>query len=417
MVCCILTGMRTRMWRVALIYDATMAYDLQVIGGVAAYLQEGAKWNVHIEDNTLRPHQLPDLGAWEGDGIIANLDHPNVAVAITESKLPTVGFGSGYGWYAPESHIPYFFTNNLAIARLAADHLLERGFRHFAYCGYTRTAINGWSEEREREFTERVKLRGFTCAIYGSRQRSNQSWAHIQKALCAWLVSLPKPVGLMAANDKRARQVLDACRVCGLQVPEEIAVIGVDNDEVLCRLSTPLLTSIEQGAARIGYEAAALLDRIMSGTGSAERRYVIDPEGVVTRLSTDVLPTEDPQVAKAMLFIREHACDGIKVPDVVAAAAGSRSGLEARFKNVLGRTLHTAIREVQLDRVKSLVTETNQAPKEIAASTGFKSVQHMSTLFKRAVGLPPAEYRRLIVSAVPPQAPRLVAVKKSTEKS
>jgi LacI family transcriptional regulator len=199
----------------------------------------------------------------------------------------------------------------------------------------------------------------------------------------------------MGANDNRARQVLEACRVSGLHVPEEIAVIGVDNDEILCRLSSPLLTSIEQGAERIGYEAAALLDTMMSGKTSGKMRYVIDPVGVVTRLSTDVLAVEDPQVAKAMSFIREHACDGIKVPNVVAAVAASRSGLEARFKTALGRTLHTAIRDVQLERAKSLVTETNLPPKEIAASTGFKSVQHMSSLFRQAVGLPPAEYRRM----------------------
>jgi LacI family transcriptional regulator len=391
-----LTFMLSRMRRVALIYDATMAYDLQVIGGVAAYLHEENKWNVYIAENTLKDQRLPDFASWEGDGIIANLDDPDVAMAVVKSKLPTVGFGSGYGWYAPESHIPYFFTNNQAIARLAADHLLQRGFRYFAYCGYPRTPTNGWSEEREREFTERVKEHGFPCQIYRGRHRNSRRWAQIQEDLCAWLVSLPKPVGLMGANDNRARQVLEACRVCGLHVPEEIAVIGVDNDEVLCRLSSPLLTSIEQGAERIGYEAAALLDTIMSGKKSAKRRYVIDPVGVETRLSTEVLAVGDPQVAKAMSFIREHACDGIKVPEVVAAVAASRSGLEARFKTALGRTLHTAIRDVQLERAKSLVSETNLPPKEIAASTGFKSVQHMSSLFRQAVGLPPAEYRRML---------------------
>jgi LacI family transcriptional regulator len=408
----------SRMRRVALIYDATMAYDLRVIGGVAAYLQEGTKWNVYIEENALKDQRLPDLGAWEGDGIIANLDHPNVAMAVVKSKLPTVGFGSGYGWYAPESHIPYFFTNNQAIARLAADHLLERGLRNFAYCGYPRTLINGWSEEREREFAERVRVGGFPCQIYRGRHRNSRRWVQIQRALCAWLVSLPKPTGLMAANDNRARQVLEACRVSGLRVPEEVAVIGVDNDEVLCRLSSPLLTSIEQGAARIGYEAAALLDRMISGKRSDEKRYVVDPAGVVTRLSTDVLPVEDSQVAKAMSFIREHACDGIKVPQVVAAVAASRSGLEARFKTALGRTLHTAIRDVQLERVKRLFTETNLAAKEIAASTGFKSVQHMSSLFRQAFGLPPAAYRRRVVSTFyQGQAPRQIAAKHSAENS
>ena len=412
-----LISMLSRMRRVALIYDATMAYDLRVIRGVAAYLQEGTTWNVYIEENHLKDQRLPDLGAWEGDGIIANLDHPKVALAVVKSKLPTVGFGSGYGWYAPKSHIPYFFTNNQAIATLAADHLLDKGLRSFAYCGYPRTAINGWSQERERAFSGRIHERGFACQIYRGRQRNSRRWADIQQSLGQWLVTLPKPIGLMAANDNRARHVLEACRLYRLRVPEEIAVIGVDNDDVLCRLSNPLLTSIEQGAERIGHEAAALLDRMMGGERSPNVRYVIDPEGVVTRLSTEVIPVEDPQVAKAMSFIQEHACDGIKVPDVVDAVAASRSGLEARFKIALGRTLHTAIRGVQLERVKSLITETNLAAKEIAAKAGFRSVQHMSSLFRSEVGMPPAEYRRRVASPFrPPHSARPIASKESPER-
>lgn len=390
--------MAQRIRRVALIYDATMAYDLRVMGGVAAYLQGSTQWSVYIEESALKDQRLPDLEAWEGNGIIANLDHANVALAVSKSKLPAVGFGSGYGWYAPESKIPYFFTNNEAIAGLGADHLLQKGFRNFAFCGYSRTPINGWSEERGIAFQKCVEQRGFTCITYIDRHRKIHRWAEMQKSLSAWLLALPKPVGLMAANDNRARQVLEACRECGLRVPDEVAVIGVDNDHVLCQLSSPLLSSIEQGASRVGFEAAALLDRMMIGKTPLNSRFVIEPEGVVMRLSTNVMPVEDPEVAKAMSFIRQYACDGINVHDVVAAAAVSRSGLELRFRTILGRTLHTAIRETQFERVKALITETSLAPKEIAARTGFKSVQHMSTLFKLAFGAPPAEYRRRVQS-------------------
>ena len=384
------------MRRVALIYDATLAYDLCVIRGVAAYLQRGPGWSIYIAENNLKEQRLSDLCNWGVDGVVADFDNPTVASAVVSSRLPAVGFGSGYGWYAPESRIPYFFTNNQAIARLAADHLLDRGFQNFAYCGYRRNATNGWSEERQREFTKHARARGFGCHVYRGRYWNSPRWADIQDALCAWLVSLPKPVGLMAANDNRARQVLEACRVSGLQVPDQVAVVGVDNDEVLCRLCSPLLTSIEQGAERIGYEAASLLDGIMRGKSPLKKRYVVDPVGVVTRRSSDVLRVTDPLVAKAMIFIREHACEGIKVPRVVVAANASRSGLEARFKAEFGRTLHSAILNVQLERAKSLVTETSLSPKEIAAATGFKSVQHMSSLFRRAVGLPPAAYRRTL---------------------
>lgn len=383
-----------RMRRVALIYDATVAYDVKVMSGVAAYLEERGKWNVYIEENTLKDQRLPELRSWKGHGIIADFDDPRVATAVKESKLPAVAFGSGYGWYAPESGIPYFFTNNPAVALLAAGHLLDRGLRHFAYCGYPRSPINGWSEERERAFTEAVKERGLSCRTYRGHQQTSRNWAAIQRSLRAWLESLPKPVGLMAANDYRARQVLEACRASGLRVPEELAVIGVDNDELLCQLSSPLLSSIEQGAKQIGYRAAALLDSIMSGRNPSESRFVIDPVGVVTRLSTDIVAIEDPKAAQAMAFIWEHACDGIKVQDVVNAVAASRAGLEARFKASLGRTLRVAIRDVQLERARRLISDTNLALKQVAADTGFKSVQHMTTLFAKAFGRPPAEYRR-----------------------
>ena len=388
------TSVIHNMRRVALIYDATSAYDLCVIRGVAAYLHNAPRWNVYIAGNNLKEQRLSDLSSWGVDGVVADFDNPNVARAVGLSKLPAVGFGSGYGWYAPESQIPYFFTNNQAVARLAANHLLDRGFKNFAYCGYRRNPTNGWSEEREQEFTKHTRVRGFECHIYRGHFWNSSRWADAQDAVCAWLLSLPKPVGLMAANDSRARQVLEACRVCGLRVPEQVAVIGVDNDEILCQLCSPLLTSIEQGAQRIGYEAASLLDGIMQGKLHDKKRYVIDPVGVLTRGSTDVLPVTDPQVAKAMTFIREHACEGIKVPHVVAAAKVSRSGLEASFKAELGRTLHKAIRDEQLERAKYLVMETALSPKEIAVATGFKSVQHMSSLFRKTVGLPPAEYRR-----------------------
>jgi LacI family transcriptional regulator len=381
------------MRHVALIYDATRAYDLKVMTGVAAYLQEGAGWNVYIEENSLKDQRLPDLRTWAGDGVIADFDNPRVAAAVVESKLPAVAFGSGYGWYAPESRIPYFFTNNRAIADMAADHLLDRGFHHFAYCGYPRTPINGWSEEREHAFLRRLKRRGMACSVFRGHRLPGRGWAAMQSAMREWLRALPKPLGVMAANDSRARQVLEACRAQSLRVPEEVAVIGVDNDELLCRLSSPLLTSVEQGAQRIGHHAAVLLDQIMNGRKPRRRRIVVDPEGVVTRRSTDMLAIEDPLAARAMAFIWEQAVQGIKVRDVAEAVPCSRASLETRFKAALGYSVHTAIGKVRLERARRLVRDTNLSLKQIAANTGFRSVQHMTTVFGGAFGQPPAEYR------------------------
>ncbi len=385
------------MRRVALIYDATRAYDLKVMAGVAAYLRERVSWNVYIEETTLKDQRLPVLASWHGDGVVANFDDPRVVRAVLRSRLPAVAFGSGYGWYDPDFLIPYLFTNNGGIARTAADHLLERGFRNFAYYGGVRTRINGWSVERERAFSERVRAGGGRCQVYRDRSHAGRNWAPLQRALARWLASLPKPAGLMAENDQRARLVLDSCRTAGLRVPEEVAVVGVDNDELLCQLSTPLLSSVEQGSLRIGYEAAAMLDRIMSGRKARRASTVIDPIGVVQRGSTDILAIEDRKVAEAMHYVWEHACEGIRAQDVADAVRFSRSGLDAHFKGGLGRTVRTAIRDAQLKATVRLVSDTSLSLKEIAGKTGFRSVQHMTTVFRQAFGDPPARYRRSMV--------------------
>lgn len=387
----------SRVRHVALIYDATRAYDLKVMAGVAAYLRQGAPWSVYLEETALKDQRLPKLASWHGDGIIANFDDPRVVRAVLAASLPTVAFGSGYGWYDPAFRIPYFFTNNRGIARLAADHLLDRGFRHFAFYGGIRTRINGWSVEREHAFSKRVKEKGHRCQPYRDRREAVQNWETLENALGAWLLSLPKPVGLMADNDQRARLVLEACRTVSLRVPDEVAVIGVDNDELLCQLSTPLLSSVEQGSRRIGYEAAALLDRLMSGSKPRRMKVIVDPTGTASRGSTDVLAIEDRSVAEAMRYVWEHCCDGIQAQDVAKAMGRSRSGLDSHFKSALGRTLRAAIRGAQLERAMRLIPDTALSLKEIAVKTGFKSVQHMTTLFREAFGSPPAKYRRAVL--------------------
>ncbi len=365
------------------------------MSGVAAYLQEGHQYSIFIEENALKDQRLPDLRSWEGDGIIGNFDDPGIAKLVTQAQLPVVGFGGGYGWYVAGSAIPYFYTNNKAIATLTADHLLERGFKHFAYCGYAKSPINGWSQERQHAFQSYLRKRAASFSLFDSMPRSNHNWATLQRSLGDWLRKLPKPLGVMAANDNRGRQILEACRAYDIAVPDEVAVVGVDNDELLCRLSSPPLSSVEQGAKGLGYAAAALLDQMIQGRTSRKRHYIFDPTTVVTRQSTDILAIDDPKVAQAMAYIREHSSKGIKVPQVVSAVAISRSGLETRFASALGYSIHTAIGRTKLERVRGLVSETDLPLKQIAAETGFKSVQHMTTLFVREFGRTPGRYRRI----------------------
>ena len=384
------------MWHVALIYDATNAYNLKVMAGVAEYLHEKGNYNVYIEANALKDQRLPNLGSWDGDGIIANFDHPKVAKAVIRAKLPAVAFGSGYGWYTRTSHIPYFSTNQPMVARLAADHLFERGLRNFAYCGYMRTAINGWSEERERAFVNSLGERGFCCHIYHARHKTARHWTSLQQSLASWLLSLPRPVGVLAANDDRAHHILEACRTAQLRVPADVAVIGVDNDELLCQLTSPSLSSIQQAARRMGYEAAACLERLMSGKRRRKQRTVFDPMGLVARQSTDMVTIDDPAVARAAKYIQQNACIGINVSKVVSEAAISRSGLQTRFRTKMGCTIHEAIRRVQLHEAQRLLADTKIPIKQIATNVGFRSVQYMTRIFGDAFHQTPARYRRAI---------------------
>ena len=386
--------------RIALVYDARSAYDLKVMAGVAVYLQANRhqpSYSVYIvEQSTLKDWPPAHMRAWHGDGIIADVDDPAVAYCVGQCHLPTVAFGCGSRETIRESAIPYFHTNSKAIARVAADHLLERGFRSFGYCGYAPARGTGWSQEREHAFVDYVRRQGGSCAVFRERRRPAHEWAATEPGLSEWLWRLPKPVGVMAAHDDLGRHVLEACRAYDLRVPQEVSVIGVDNNELLCLLSTPALSSVEQGARGLGYRAAMLLDELILSRGARPRQghFTVDPVAVVTRCSTDVLAITDAKVAQAMTFIQEHACERIKVPQVAASVAIPRSGLEKRFASVLGSTIRTAIKRAQLERTRRLVLETDLPLKQIAGETGFRSVPHMTTLYVCAFGVTPARHRR-----------------------
>ena len=241
-----------------------------------------------------------------------------------------VGVGGGFGWYRPQDRLPYFVTDSQAIASLAAAHLIERGFTRLAYCGLPATRINGWSRIRAAAFQDRGARRAW-LATPSPATMAPPAVAAIADRAFGLDRRVPKPIGLLACDDARARHVLEACRSLGVLVPEQVAVMGVDNDEVICELTDPPLTSVDQGAHRLGHQAAATLDQMMCGQRVARRCHYTLPEHVVSRLSTDVLAMDNADIANAVRFIRQHACEGIRVTDVVAAVGLSRSTLERQF--------------------------------------------------------------------------------------
>ena len=371
--------------QVAILIETSNAYARGLLQGVVHYIREHRPWSFHLMEQGRGDDPPPWLAGWKGDGIIARIETPRIARAVVRTGLPAVDLSAAR--LVPE--LPWVETDDEQIARLAADHLLERGFTRFAFCGDARF---NWSVWRERLFAARLRAAGHGCACYRTAGPPGDVAAEA-RSLARWLRGLPKPVGIMAGYDIRGQQVLDACRREGLLVPDEVAVIGVDNDTLLCELSSPPLSSVIPNAHGAGYEAAAVLDRLMTGKRVPAVARLIAPLGIAERQSTDVLAVDDRAVARAVQYIRDHACEGIKVGDVLRSVPLSRRVLEQRFQRLLGHTPREEILHVRLNRVKQLLAETDLPLYLVAERTGFEHAEYLSVLFKRETGKTPSAYR------------------------
>jgi LacI family transcriptional regulator len=378
---------------VALIINANKYYDRGIVKGVADYARKTGRWSVYFEDDPLT--KTPNLRAWAGDGIIADLEDEAVVKAIAGVKAPVVGIAGGGGVAARAKVSYYVDSDDRQIGRLAADHLLERGFRRFAYVGLPRTPINPWVHARQQAFVEHVDAAGCDCSVFIGRFRTARRWEALQKEMVAWLKKLRPPIGLMACDDLRARHVLEACRRARISVPEAIAVIGVDNDELVCDLAAPPLSSVVQNTHGIGAEAAALLDQLMRGRRPKSKWRIVPPLSVACRQSTDITTMEDTLVATAVRFIRENVSRRIQVDDVLDHVAVSRTGLDQRFKQQLGRTVHQEIDRVRLKLARELLRSTDLPLDAIAARAGYIHAQYMSAVFRRSLGRTPGQDRAM----------------------
>ena len=371
---------------VALLIETSNAYARGLLKGIVAYVREHRPWSIHLPEQGRGDTPPSWLPRWEGDGIIARIENATIARAVLKSGLPVVDVSAARA----VPGVPWVETDDRVIARMAAEHLWQRGFRQLAFCG---DSSFNWSNWRRDHFVEFAAERGCTCHVFDSSGR-RAAHARQQQRLAEWIRRLPKPVGVMACYDVRAQQLLDVCRDIDVAVPEDVAVIGVDNDELLCDLSTPPLTSVIPNTFRTGYEAAALLDRLLAGAPVTPEPHLIPPLGIEVRESTDVLAMEDREVAAAVRFIREHACDGINVGDVLKAVTLSRRVLESRFRSRLGRTPHEEIVRLKLERVKQLLAETDLSIAAVAERAGFEHAEYLSAAFKQLVGCSPSTYRR-----------------------
>jgi LacI family transcriptional regulator len=295
----------------------------------------------------------------------------------------------------PHLTFPFIGADNKAVARLAGRHLLQRGFRHFGLCWYRRGYHRGFDVRQEyfRQCVEKVAS-SYSQFILRRGDLRSPSWEKEQDRIVEWLVSLPKPVGILAVNDDCGLQVLDACRRAGLGVPDQVAVIGCENDEYACSLSIPPLTSVDLNSERVGYEAAVLLERLMADKPAPKRLPEIEPLGVIARRSTDVLATDDAEVVRAVRFIRSNACRSITAMDVVEHVKIPRTTLQFRVRKVIGCTIHQEIKRVQIARAKELLSSTNMPIKRVARESGFTNVQYFTRVFHQATGETPATFKR-----------------------
>jgi LacI family transcriptional regulator len=390
-----------RLRHVLLLVDTSRAYGRGLVRGAALYNREHGHWTISFKPHGLDDPPPPWLREAQADGILVRIGHQEMARAILKTGVPAVDLRGVVGG----SGIHSVGVDNREVARLAAEHFLERGFTRFGFCGLPR-GVHPHMDELCDQFVAQVTRAGYSCDVFAahlgprpgeaweSQQSRTAQWRDQQHGIARWVQTLPKPVAVMACHDDRALQVLEACRRVNVLVPEHVAVISTDNDEYLCELANPPLTSIDENPARVGYEAAALLDRIMKGETPPKTRLLIPPRGVVTRQSTDLLAIEDPYVARALRFIREHACEGIRPRDVVTQGSLSRVAIAARFKAAVGHTMGAEIQRVQIRLVEELLTRTDLPIKQIARRAGFQYVEYMTRLFRRLTGQTPGKSRK-----------------------
>lgn len=378
--------------KVMLLLEKSRAYSRGLLHGIAKYSRLRGPWMFYEEPpfymnagGEKRP--LNQLKDWEVDGII--MRDTEKTQRIVSMGVPTVVADLREEF----SGSPIITTDDLAIGKIAAEYLLKLGLGHFAFSGFDGIF---WSEGRRDGFVKTIEQAGFEVSFYKQpRSRTKRLPANELIFMADWLKSLQKPGGLMACNDERARHIVDACKIAGLHVPEQIAVVGVDNDELVCDFSNPPLSSVALNLERSGYEAAELLDELMTHkVEPAEQKIIVQPVRIVPRQSTDILAIDDDNVAKAVRFIRQNAKNRIQVSDVVNAVDVSRSNLERRFRKMLGSSLLDEIRRVRTEQAAQMLVETNLSIKQVSLALNFPRIEHFSRFFRQEKGMSPLAYRK-----------------------
>jgi len=375
--------------RIALLLDRSLSFVRGVIRGVRVYAADKPNWV--LRDGPPRLQLVSHVRDWKPHGIIAGLVLPRVAQELVRIGKPLVDTAHTL----PGLGVPTVDVDHAAVGRLAAEYFLDRKFRHFGFFG-SESAV--YSRIRESTFRERLADGGHSVSSCHSEYLADLSTATLWKKSAQktrrWLRGLPKPVAILCSDDTPARSLADACAQIGLDVPEDVALLGAGNDDLECSLSPPSLSSVATPSQRIGYEAAGLLDRLMSGEAWPGEPVLVSPLHVVTRHSTDIMAIEDETVLAALQYIRRHAWDQMRVADLAHEIAVGRRLLERRFRAILRRSVLEEINRVRVQRAKELLTDTHLPITAVAAQSGFPGARRLDVVFGKLTGVSPTAYRR-----------------------
>ncbi|MBI1934012.1 MAG: DNA-binding transcriptional regulator [Ignavibacteriales bacterium] len=373
--------------KVILLLESSRAFGRDLLFGIGKYSRINGPWSFYWEPRGLKS-SIPHLSKWKADGII--MRNSLIKKELLDLKLPTIL--ALHDTNRP-ANMPAICTNSESISRLAANHLIDIGLKNFAFCGYDDIE---WSNDRKYYFKKIIEEAGFNIFLYNQVTHVKQiSWQQEQINMRKWIQSLPKPIGIMACNDDRGQQVLEVCKSLSINVPEEIAVTGVDNDALICDLSDTPLTSVCLNTEQAGYAAAEQLDHMMNEKQKNFNDIIVLGTHIVQRQSTNILAVNDKEVAEAIKFIRNNAKNKIQIKDVVKQTCLGKRSLENRFKKTLHRTINQEIRRVRTEMIKQMLLETNLSISEITSMFDFTSIEHIARYFRKENGQSLIQFRKI----------------------
>jgi len=378
--------MPARIPQVAILVDTSRSYGRDIVRGIRRYVAEHGPWSLYLEPRDLRS-SFPDwLKNWSGDGILSRTVDEVMLRQLKATKLPVVELRTT----VLKHSFPFVGMDNSVVGTRVAEHFRHRGFQRFA-CALD--VSEAFFIERSERFAQAVHDFGFDCPVFQSKRRN---WEQHQSDLVAWLRDLPKPVGIFAVNDQLGFWLLDAARRAGIAVPEEVAVVGAENDNMLCETATPPLSSVRLRGQAVGYDAARVLDEWMQRKRipKPSEKHLHLPGDIVVRQSSDIVAVEDPRISAALRFIRQHATENLDVTRVAREVALSRSVLERRMKSLIGRSPGEEINRLRFAAVEKLLTQTDLTLDAIASRCGFTHPQYMAEAFRKRAGVTPGEFRK-----------------------